>query len=164
MEKTFKLNYLRIAPRKVRLVADLVKGKTVPEALAILKFVKKRAARPITKLIHSGKISFALEHRVPEESLVISNLTVNEGPRLKRYLPRAYGRASLILKRSSHITLTLSALPGYKPLTDREIEGLIKKKEREQKHHEKTQVKQKEEKPKSGIIIPKIFRRKTFES
>ena len=167
LTKTFYLNYLRIAPRKVRLVADLIRNKKLPEAVGILNFTKKRAAKDILKLLHSGMIAFALEHRVPQESLIIKEIQVNEGPRLKRYLPRAYGRASLILKRSSHIKITLEALPGYRELTESEIKNLIAKHpEKEPKKQEKEEHIVKEEKPtkKFDIIIPKIFRRKTFDT
>lgn len=168
LTKTFYLNYLKIAPRKVKLVVDLIRHKKVPEAIGILNFTKKRAAKDILKLIHSGKIAFALEHRVPEESLIIKEIQVNDGPRLKRYLPRAYGRASLILKRSSHVKLTLEALPGYRELTDEDLKKLIAKPKKETKSKKETETfQEKESKPTSkkfDIIIPKIFRRKTFES
>jgi large subunit ribosomal protein L22 len=170
MQKTFYLNYLRIAPRKVRLVADLIRGKKAIDAMSILNYVKKRAAKDLMKLIKSGITSFAIEKRVPKEYLVIKEIQVNEGPRLKRYLPRAYGRASLILKRSSHIKLVLESLDGYKELTDKEIEELIKKNKKKEKSEkeqkEEKQIRefeQKEQKSKFDIIIPKIFRRKSID-
>jgi len=169
MQKTFYLNYLRIAPRKVRLVADLIRGKKVPEALFILNFVKKRAAKDLSKLIKAGMISFALEKRVPHDYLIINEIQVNEGPKLKRYLPRAHGRVSLILKRSSNIKLVLKALDGYKELEDKEIEDLIKKnkikdkKVDKAKYEEREQKSQREQKSKFDIIIPRIFRRKSIE-
>lgn len=107
MAITAKLRYLRIAPRKVRLVADLIRGKSVEEAQNILNFTQKRAALPILKLlkqaISNAKNNFQLE----EKNLYISKILVDEGPKLKRVRPRAKGHADEIQKKTSHITLVL---------------------------------------------------------
>ncbi|GAB4301970.1 MAG: 50S ribosomal protein L22 [Myxococcota bacterium] len=106
-----KLKFLRIAPRKVRIVADLVRGKQVEEALNILAFTPKRAAEPLAKLIKSAVANAEQipDARIDTDRLFISKLMVDGGPVLKRYLPRAHGRATKILKRTSHITIQLDA-------------------------------------------------------
>ncbi|MCD5382237.1 MAG: 50S ribosomal protein L22 [Candidatus Pacebacteria bacterium] len=104
MKATLK-NY-RQSPRKVRLIADLVRGKDVSKALATLKFVNKRASEPFTKLINSA-VANATQQGAAVESLFIENVAVDKGVVLKRFMPRARGSASRINKRSSHITVVL---------------------------------------------------------
>ncbi len=98
-------NY-RQSPRKVRLLADLVRGKQVDAALAQLKFIDKRAAGPFAKVIVSAKAN-ALQTGVAAEALVIKKVTVDKGVTLKRFMPRARGSASPINRRSSHVTVEL---------------------------------------------------------
>ena len=102
-----KLNYLRIAPRKVRLVADLIRGQEAKKALTILQFTNKKAAKHLTKLIKSAIANAVNNFQLQEENLYIAKLLVNEGPKLKRWRPRARGRAYEIQKKTSHITLIL---------------------------------------------------------
>lgn len=99
-----KLNYLRIAPRKVRLVADIIRGKSVFDARNILGFTIKKAAHPMLKLLNSA---VANAGDMPVENLFISKVEVNEGPKLKRSRPRARGRAYEIQKKTSHIIIVL---------------------------------------------------------
>ncbi len=107
-----RLRYLRIAPRKVRLVADLIRGKTVSEAQTILRFQKKRAAQPLLKLLLSAVANAKQQHgEVKEQDLYIEKITVDEGPKYKRWRPRARGRAYQIQKKTSHITLILDKIP-----------------------------------------------------
>ncbi len=93
-------------PRKVRLVTDMVKGKKVPAALAALEFLPKRAALPIKKLIESAAANAKESGRNPEELTVRSIIVENAGM-LKRYMPRAFGRASLIRRRKSRVIVQL---------------------------------------------------------
>ncbi|MFA5080469.1 MAG: 50S ribosomal protein L22 [Candidatus Paceibacterota bacterium] len=102
-----KLKHLRIAPRKVRLVADLVRGKKVEEAQAILNFTVKRASLPVLKLLNSALANAKNVAQKDGSSLFISKITVDGGPVLKRILPRAKGKADRMIKRSSHITIVL---------------------------------------------------------
>jgi len=104
--KAILKNY-RQSPRKVRLIADLVRGKRVNEALATLQFVDKRAAGPFAKVINSAKAN-AVQAGKDVEKLVISKVTVDKGPTFKRFMPRARGSASPINRRNSHITVELS--------------------------------------------------------
>lgn len=104
MKATLK-NY-RQSPRKVRLVTDLVKGKSVADALTALQFKVKRAADPLHKLIRSAAANAEKQGEVLE-NLIVKNVTVDEGVTIKRFMPRAFGRATPLRKRSSHITVTL---------------------------------------------------------
>ncbi len=102
------LRYARISPRKARVVADMIRGKDVDEAFIILKFTPKKAARIIEKLLKSAVANAeASPDIVDVDSLYISKICVDEGPMLKRIRPRAMGRAYLIRKRTSHITIEL---------------------------------------------------------
>lgn len=105
-QATAKLNYLRIAPRKTRAVARTIKGLSVNDAQAQLLFQKRRPAKPILKLLRSA-IANAKNKQLNEERLGIVDIRVDQGPRFKRYMPRARGSASMIEKKSSHITLVL---------------------------------------------------------
>jgi large subunit ribosomal protein L22 len=102
-----KLRYLRIAPRKVRLVADLIRGKSVLEAERILNFTRKRAALPLLKLLKSAVANAKHNFNLDEKNLYISKITVDQGPKTKKIFPRARGRADIKEKKTSHITLIL---------------------------------------------------------
>jgi len=108
MEIKVKLSNLRTAPRKVRQVVDLVRGKKVPEARSILLFTVNKSARPVLKLLNSAVASAKHEFHLDESSLFISKITVDEGPKLKRWHPMSRGRAYPIIKRSSHVVLAIS--------------------------------------------------------
>lgn len=98
-------NY-RQSPRKVRLIADLVRGKKVKDALATLNFVEKRAAEPFAKVIRSAAAN-AAQAGVNPDTLIIKKVAVDKGTVYKRFMPRARGSASPINKRNSHITVEL---------------------------------------------------------
>lgn len=102
------LRQYRQSPRKVRLVTDLVKNKPVDDALRELRFTNKRAAKPIAKLIESAAANAREEDGFARDQLEISSITVDKGPTLKRFRPRARGRATGIKKHTSHITVNLS--------------------------------------------------------
>lgn len=106
---TAKLSRLRIAPRKVRLVADLVRGKSVEEARHILKFTIKAAAEPIRKLLESAVANARHNFKLNIDDLQIKSITVDEGPVLKRSRPESRGRIAPIHKKTSHINLVLVA-------------------------------------------------------
>ena len=103
--KAFLKNY-RQSPRKVRLLADLVRGKKVSEALTTLQFVDKRAADPFAKVIKSA-VANAADQGQNVENLVVKTVTVNKGVTYRRMMPRARGSASRINKRNSHILVEL---------------------------------------------------------
>lgn len=102
------LRFTRISPQKARLVADQVRGKRVDEALDILAFMNKKGAKIIRDLLSSAVANARSKNFEDVDSLRVSEIMVDGGPVLKRQMPRARGRASRILKRTSHITLVLS--------------------------------------------------------
>jgi len=108
MQTTAKLRHLRQSPRKVRLVADMIRGLDVLAANDQLKFVDKRATKPILKLINSAIANAEHNDKLTKENLFIKEIRVDEGPTLKRWRPRAFGRAGAIRKRTSHISLILA--------------------------------------------------------
>jgi large subunit ribosomal protein L22 len=112
MPATAKLSMFRSTPRKTRLVADLIRGKNVADAEAILKFTDRRTSKPILKLLQSAKANAVNNHDMFEDTLFVSKIMVNEGPRIKRYLPRAKGRADMLIKRTCHIEVTLDEREG----------------------------------------------------
>ena len=99
---------VRIAPRKVRLVVDLIRGKQVGEAIAILKHTPKAASPVVEKVLKSAIANAEHNYDLDVNNLVISKVFVDEGATLKRFRPRAQGRASAINKRTSHITIVVS--------------------------------------------------------
>jgi len=109
MEATATLKYLKASPQKVRLVADLVRGKKVDEALHILQFTKKSCAKDLEKLLRSAIANAEnKEAGADVDDLVVSKIYVNEGPREKRVQPAPMGRAYRVQKRKSHITVHVS--------------------------------------------------------
>jgi large subunit ribosomal protein L22 len=99
---------VRIAPRKVRLVVDLIRGKQVGEAIAILRHTPKAASPVVEKVLNSAMANAEHNYEMEVNNLVVTQAFVDEGPTLKRFRPRAMGRASAINKRTSHITIVLS--------------------------------------------------------
>lgn len=107
MEAKAIVRYVRIAPRKAQQVIDLVRGKKIDEALAILKYTPKAAAPIVEKLVKSAIANAENNNSMDVESLYISEIYANEGPTMKRFRPRAMGRATTIRKRTSHIGVVL---------------------------------------------------------
>ena len=113
MEAKAKARFVRVTPQKARRVVDLIRGKQAGEAVAVLKFAPQAAAEPVLKTVQSA-VANAVEgakrnsERLDESDLFISEVFVDEGPTLKRFHPRAQGRASQILKRTSHITVVVT--------------------------------------------------------
>ncbi len=99
--------YIRISPRKVKIVIDLIRGKQVDEALAILMYTTKSAAPVVEKLLGSAVANAENNLGLPRDELYIAEVFANPGPTLKRYVARSRGSASPILKRTSHITVVL---------------------------------------------------------
>lgn len=176
MEAKAKLGNLRIAPRKVRLVADLVRGKTVEEAQAVLSFTVKRAAPPLKKLLDSAVANAKNNLEMNPSNLYISKITVDEGPKLKRWRARAMGRAGAIEKKTSHITVVLSEIKEgvkkkkivKKTKGVKEVKPRIEKKEIEEKDKiikekkEKFRREMETAKPKMRRGAKRVFRRKAF--
>ena len=106
--KSVAAKFVRIAPRKVRIVADLIRGKSVADALAILKFTPKRGAVLLNKVLRSAIANAENNFDMDSDNLVVSKCFVDEGPTLKRIHPRSRGQAFSIFKRTSHITVIVS--------------------------------------------------------
>lgn len=110
MEIKASLNQLRMSPRKVRLVADLVRKMPVDKAINQLRFANKLAAEPLKKLIESGIANADNLYGINRDNLLVKSVMVDEGQTLKRWMPRAHGRATTIRKRSCHIHLVLGEI------------------------------------------------------
>ncbi len=108
MQAKAAANYVRIAPRKVQLVIDLIRGKAVGDAIAILRHTPRAASPIVEKILNSAIANAEHNYSMDPAKLVISQVYVNQGPTMKRFMPRAMGRASRINKRTSHITLVVS--------------------------------------------------------
>ncbi len=145
MKVDAKLNYLRISPRKVRLVADLVRGRKVNEAENRLKFTTKKATKPVGKLLKSAIANAEHNFDLNKNNLYISEIRVDEGPTLKRWRPRARGATNEIQKKTSHLTIVLDELePGKEIRTGKK--GKIKKVKKKEKPKEDSDLKKKEKK------------------
>lgn len=105
MEVKASSRHVRISPTKVRIVIDLIRGKSVTEALALLKFIPKRASEPIAKVVKSAAANAEHNFNLNKDNLVVSQAFVDQGPTMKRFHPRQRGQAFPILKRTSHITI-----------------------------------------------------------
>lgn len=108
MEARATLRYARITPRKAKRVIDLIRGKKAGEALIALRFMPYRASLFVEKLLRSAMANAEQKKVTSPEEMIISGAFVNQGPMMKRIEPRAMGRANIIRKRTSHITLILS--------------------------------------------------------
>ena len=106
-EATATLRFARISARKVKIVADLIRGKKVDEALAIVKFTPKASSEVLEKLLNSAIANAENNHGMNRGNLVVSEIYANQGPTMKRIRPAAKGSASRIRKRTSHITIKL---------------------------------------------------------
>ncbi|MEN8263860.1 MAG: 50S ribosomal protein L22 [Nitrospirota bacterium] len=107
MESKAKLRYARISPRKVRRISDLLKGKKAGDALINLGFLPHKGGKVLAKILKSAMANAEQKKVADPESMKISNILVDQGPTMKRMMPRAMGRADTIRKRTSHITLFL---------------------------------------------------------
>ncbi len=107
MEAKAVAKYIRISPRKSRLVIDLIRGKNVNQAEAILKFTPNKPAEDIIKVLHSAIANAENNLNLSKEELIVTKAFIDEGPRLKRFKPRAQGRADRMVHRTSHITVVV---------------------------------------------------------
>lgn len=112
MDVRASLRFLRMSPRKVRLVTNLLRGLPVAQAEAQLQTVEKAAATPLRKLLRSALANAKHNYQLGAERLYIKQCLTNEGPKLRRFTPKAFGRGAPILKRSSHVTLVLGERPA----------------------------------------------------
>lgn len=166
-----QLKYLRIAPRKVRLVTDLIRKKRATEAQTILDFTGKRASRPLKRLLNQAIANAKENLQLDPANLFISKITVDEGPKYKRWQARARGQAYEIQKKTSHITLILDEVVKgkvRKAPAKKEAKPVEAEEKKEEKKVEarppKPRVKPERErqKPKVAQGLRRIFRRKAF--
>jgi large subunit ribosomal protein L22 len=113
MEAKAQARFVRVTPMKARRVVDLIRGKQAGEAVAVLKFAPQAAAEPVRKVVESAIANARVKadrasERFDEQDLVVAAAFVDEGPTLKRFRPRAQGRAARVLKRTSHITVVVA--------------------------------------------------------
>lgn len=112
MDVSAKLRYLRMSPRKVRLVLDLIRGRSVSDAQSQLEHLSRWAAKPVLKLLNSAVANAEHNFKLKPDGLYVKHVTADMGPTLKRFHPKAFGRADVIRKRTTHITLILSERAG----------------------------------------------------
>jgi len=110
VEARAKLSYARISSRKVKIVIDMIRNKTVGDAMGILKTTPKAASELLIKLLESAMANAVNNHNMNADNLYVAEIFANQGPTLKRVRPRAQGRAFRIRKRTSHITIVLKEL------------------------------------------------------
>lgn len=167
-QQTAKLNHLRIAPRKARLVANTIKRLSVNEAESLLLMSPQRAAEPLLKVLRSAIANAKNNQQIDPNRLFVKEIRVDQGPMLKRQMPRARGQANMLQKKSSHITLVLAESDKLKPLRFKiikparikksEIEKIRKEKEEKSKEKPRTEVKL----SKGPGFIKRMFRRKSI--
>ena len=167
-KQTAKLNYLRMAPRKVRAVADLLRGLSVNEAEAQLMFQVCRPAKPLLKLLRSADASAKVGGKLNMDKLRIESIEVNQGPMLKRYMARAQGRMAEIQKKMCHVTLVLAEDPKAK---NSRYKIVVEKKKKHLMHEEGGKRKPKKEtreaaesmssRPKNSGFFKRVFQRNT---
>lgn len=112
MEAKAYLRYVRIAPRKVQIVCDMIRNQPLDKALAMMQYTPKAACEPLSKLVKSAAANAENNFNMDKKNLYVAECFVTPGPTLKRIMPRAQGRAYRILKRTSHITVVLKEMEG----------------------------------------------------
>mgnify|MGYP001568502776 CR=1 FL=1 len=164
-EATAKIKYLKIAPRKARLVANAIKGMTVNEAEAQLMMRDQRSAPVLLKLLRSA-VANAKQKKLEVNKLLVKSIMVDQGPMLKRFLPRAMGRATPIHKKTSHITIVLTEAAKEFPNRftilpkEKKVKKTSKSKSRKTEPKAEARIQPKvEEKP---GFFRRIFRRKSI--
>lgn len=145
-----KARFLRISPRKVRLVIDVIRGMKTEEALEKLQFINKKATRFIIKLLNSALANAEHNYKLNKEDLYIKKIVANEGPTLHRWQARAFGRASEIRKRTTHLEVVLATKEGLKEKAEEKVkvEKKVKKVKEPKAEKKKEVVKEKPKKEK----------------
>ena len=154
MEVKAKAKFIRMSPTKIRLVANLIKKLPAAKALDQLAFSGKRAAGPVVKLIKSALANAEHNFELAKDNLFIKEITVNQGPTLKRWLPRAHGRATPIRKQLSHVNLVLAEIKASGKVTaKKQAIAAPAKLETQPKKESKVKLK---ESVKEEIVEPKL--------
>lgn len=159
-----KLNKLRIAPRKIRLVTNLIKKMDVEDALSQLEVAIKGGSAPVKKLLQSAISNGESNFGIDRSNMYVLDVIVGAGPTLKRWMPKAYGRAGQILKRTCQIELILEErVEGKGRKTKEQLEKERKERAEEKKKAEKTRAKEREEAEKSRDLAPEEGKTKLTE-
>ena len=154
MEVTAKARYLRISPKKMRLVIDVIRGMSVNDAEAQLKFLNKRGAKMVQKLLQSAVANAQHNFGLKKDNLFIKKIIANEGPTFKRWTAKAMGRAALIRKRTTHLEIVLDEfVPTPKEKIKKHQEEILTKKIDEVKPEE-VKIKSEEKEDKTKLAIP----------
>ena len=171
MEIKAKLNYLRMSPRKVRLAAGLIRGMQARRADLELQHLPKRAAGPLRKLLNSALANARHNFQIGDDSsLYVKGVKVNAGPVLKRFRPRAFGRAAMIRRRTSHVSLVLDSAKEATAPTLKAKSGPAVREFNQEGFDEETKIKRRgrtleEKKPvrsKPADFVRRVFRRKAI--
>lgn len=168
MEVKAKISYLRIAPRKVRLVVDLIRGKNVERAKNVLNFTTKKASLPLIKLLNQALANAKNNFQLDPANLYVSKIFVDEGPKYKRWQARSRGQAYEIQKKTSHVTIILDEMKktAKKPKRAKAKISSEEKVEKEEKIVKSEQPKFRPEKeltrPKKEGVFKRVFRRKAI--
>ncbi len=167
MNVSAKISFLRISPKKVRLVADVVRKMTVVQAEQQLTHLNKKAARPLLQLLRSAVANAEHNHKLKKDNLIIKELRVDEGPVAKRWMPKAFGRANPIRKKSAHVIVTLEEIiqspVKHKKSDDHEFKQESNKDDfAEEKFTDKTEIREKKpvSKP-QATKVPEIKKTKS---
>lgn len=162
-----KLNHLHIAPRKVRLVANAIKGLSINEAEAQLLFRPQRSSEPLLKLLRSAIANAKNNQKMNPDTLFVQSIKVDQGPTMKRFLPRAMGRATPIHKKTSHVVIVLGekaelAAPKFNiPTTAKKVKAPKASKAKSAKSKSDAEIAS-QQKPKEKVgIFKRMFRRKS---
>ena len=150
MKVTASLNNLRIAPRKTKMIADMIRGMDIKEALDQLETTVRKPGLPFQKLLSSAIANAENNFGLDQNNLYVSDVLIGAGPTIKRWMPRAYGRAGKILKRTSKITIVLEErIEGKgrksKEQMAKEMEARLKEKKKQEKEMKESQDKKEEE-------------------
>lgn len=165
MEVLAKGNHIRISPKKVRPIADIVRGKNARQSLVVLAGMPQKAAKIVEKVLNSAVANAENNFSLDKDKLVISEIRVDEGSVLKRYRPRAMGRASEIRKRSSHITVIVSGETKAKKKVEDKKNEIIDNQNNKEVESKKIEMARPQDKLNINTNqkgnAPKMFRRKT---
>jgi large subunit ribosomal protein L22 len=152
MEIRAHAKFIRMSPRKVKLVADLIRGLSVDTAETQLKFTLKDASEPVLKLLKSAVANAINNFNLKKENLFVKTIFVNEGPMLKRFRPRAFGRAGSILKRMCHITIVLEENAESKKIENNSSAVKAEKTEKSEIKNQKSETNSKDKKTKLKTV------------
>ena len=165
-DHTVQLNYLRLTPRKVRAVAGIIKGMPVNEAEAQLLLNRRRPAQALLKLLRSAVANAKNNRQLDVSKLYVKNIRVDQGPMLKRSLPRARGMATPLQKKMSHITLVLGEWPEARTprftITIKKKTKLAKEKKKTKKEKPQAEIEAKTRVKKTGGFFKRVFSRKSM--